>query len=153
MINNANSFQANSGGWTLDKPSQWIRIQWLLLAVGVTYFSPEIGIIPLAIWLYHVIDLYFWSWTYTSDSIIERRGILNVNTEEIQYFRIKDVQLYEPFLYRLVGLSKIILITSDETKPIIVLDGIADGEGKREMFKTFALQSRRSEGIREFDIR
>ena len=70
-----------------------------------------------------------------------------------QYFRIKDVQLYEPFLYRLVWLSKIILITSDETKPIIVLNGIEDGKGKREMFKTFALKSRRSEGIREFDIR
>lgn len=153
MMNNTNSFQANTNGSSIDKPSQWIRIQWLALAVGVTYFSPELGLIPLVVWLYYAIDLYFWSWTYTSDSIIEKRGILNVNTEEIQYFRIKDVQLYQPFLYRLVGLSKIILITSDATKPTIVLDGIMDGEGKREMFKTFALKSRRSEGIREFDIR
>jgi uncharacterized membrane protein YdbT with pleckstrin-like domain len=153
MINNTNSFQTNLNGSSVDKPSQWIKIHWFVLAIGVTYFSPEFGLIPLVIWLYHVVDLYFWSWTYTSDSVIERRGILNVNTEEIQYFRIKDVQLYEPFLYRLVGLSKIILITSDETKPIIVLNGIEDGKGKREMFKTFALKSRRSEGIREFDIR
>ena len=152
-MNNTNSFQANTNGSSIDKPSQWIRIQWLVLAVGVTYFSPELRLIPLVVWLYYAIDLYFWSWTYTSDSIIEKRGILNVNTEEIQYFRIKDVQLYQPFLYRLVGLSKIILITSDATKPTIVLDGIMDGEGKREMFKTFALKSRRSEGIREFDIR
>lgn len=153
MINNTNSFQTNLNGASVDKPSQWIKIHWFLLSIGFTYFSPELGIIPLVIWLYNVVDLYFWSWTYTSDSIIEKRGILNVNTEEIQYFRIKDVQLYEPFLYRLVGLSKIILITSDATKPTIVLNGIMDGESKREMFKTFALKSRRSEGIREFDIR
>lgn len=152
-MSNTNSLQANLNGSSIDKPSQWIKIHWFLLTIGVTYFSPELGLIPLLIWLYHVVDLYFWSWTYTSDSIIEKRGILNVNTEEIQYFRIKDVQLYEPFLYRLVGLSKIILVTSDETKPIIVLNGIEDGKGKREMFKNHALKSRRSEGIREFDIR
>lgn len=152
-MSNTNSLQANLNGSSIDKPSQWIKIHWFLLTIGVTYFSPELGLIPLVIWLYHVVDLYFWSWTYTSDSIIEKRGILNVNTEEIQYFRIKDVQLYEPFLYRLVGLSKIILVTSDETKPIIVLNGIEDGKGKREMFKNHALKSRRSEGIREFDIR
>lgn len=137
----------------VDKPSQWIKIQWFLISIGVTFFSPELGLIPLSIWIYHVLDIYFWSWTYTHDSIIEKRGILNVEVEEIQYFRIKDVQLYKPFLYRLVGLSKLVLITSDSSRPMIVLNGISNGDIKREMFKSVALDSRRSEGIREFDIR
>ena len=73
--------------------------------------------------------------------------------DEIHLFRIKDVHLYQPLLYRIVGISKLSLVTSDKTRPILVLNGIKDGNRKREMFKKLTLSSRKSQGVKEFDFR
>jgi uncharacterized membrane protein YdbT with pleckstrin-like domain len=87
------------------------------------------------------------------ESIVESTGVFNVTTDEVMYFRIKDVHLYQPLLYRLVGLSRLTIITSDKTKPTIVLDGIYQGKKKMQAFKALAIATRKEKGVQEFDIR
>ena len=137
----------------VDQPSQWLNIGYVFITLGLFFVHPFIGVLALFSLLWKIIVLRFWTWIYTNDSIVERKGVFSVSTEEIQYFRIKDVELYEPFLYRLVGLSKIYLYTSDRTRPTIVLNGVYEGPMKRDMFKKFALSHRRKEGVREVDFR
>lgn len=137
----------------VDQPSQWLNIGYVFITLGLFFVHPFIGVLALFSLLWKIIVLRFWTWIYTNDSIVERKGVFSVSTEEIQYFRIKDVELYEPFLYRLVGLSKIYLYTSDRTRPTIVLNGVYDGPMKRDMFKKLALSHRRKEGVREVDFR
>lgn len=135
-----------------DKPSQWLNFGYLILTL-VCFIIPPLGIVSLTYLVWRVLVIHFWRWDITMDSIMEIKGVLNVTTDEVQLFRIKDIRLYEPFLYRLVGLSKIYIITSDQLRPSFVLDGIKDGRAKREMFKNLALKHRKNQGVREFDFR
>ena len=135
-----------------DRPSQWLNFGYMCVTIALFFMFPPLGVIVGFALAWKMIVLHFNTWSYTPDSIIERKGVFSVSTEEIQYFRIKDVELYEPFLYRLVGLCKITLITSDKSRPVITIDGVKDGFNKRNMFKKMSLSHRRKEGVREIDF-
>lgn len=137
----------------VDRPSQWLNIGYFLLTIGLTFVSMELAFISLIILIWKSLVLYFTKWSYTTDTILERVGVLSVTTDEIQFFRIKDLRLYQPLLYRIVGISRLILITSDKFKPVLVLDGIRNGKRKRDMLKALAISSRREMGVKEFDVR
>jgi len=137
----------------VDRPSQWLNIGYFLLTVGLTFVSMELAFTSLIILIWKSLVLYFTKWSYTTDTILERVGVFNVTTDEIQFFRIKDLRLYQPLLYRIVGISRLILITSDKFKPVLVLNGIRNGKRKRDMLKALAISSRREMVVREFDVR
>ena len=157
MMNNkdlkiAKQFDSNSQ-LIVDRPSQWLNIGYFLLPIGLTFVSMELAFISLIILIWKSLVLYFTKWSYTTDTILERVGVFNVTTDEIQFFRIKDLRLYQPLLYRIVGISRLILITSDKFKPVLVLDGIRNGKRKRDMLKALAISSRREMGVKELDVR
>lgn len=157
MMNNkdlkiAKQFDSNSQ-LIVDRPSQWLNMGYFLLTIGLTFVSMELAFISLIILIWKSLVLYFTKWSYTTDTILERVGVFNVTTDEIQFFRIKDLRLYQPLLYRIVGISRLILITSDKFKPVLVLDGIRNGKRKRDMLKALAISSRREMGVKEFDVR
>lgn len=135
-----------------DKPSQWLNFGYFLLTL-VCFVFPPLGLVSLTYLIWRVLVIHFWRWDITMDSMLEVKGVLNVTTDEVQFFRIKDIRLYEPFFYRLVGLSKIYIITSDQYRPVLILNGIKDGKAKREMFKNMSLNHRKNQGVREFDFR
>ena len=136
------------------KPSQFLNIGFVIMSLGSLFTGSPFLIIPLVFLLgWKVLDLYCISWSLSHDSIIETTGVFNVTTDEVHYFRIKDVHLYQPLLYRLVGLSRLTITTSDKSKPIIVLNGIYDGQRKMQTFKGLAIATRKEMGVKEFDIR
>lgn len=150
----------NIGTWikddpqaVIDRPSQWLNIGYLLMTIGFTFISMELAFLSLIVLIWKSLVIHFTKWYYTTDTLVEKTGVFNVTTDEIQFFRIKDVRLYQPLLYRIVGISKLTLITSDKFKPVVVLNGITDGRRKRDMFKALAISTRREMGVKEFDIR
>jgi uncharacterized membrane protein YdbT with pleckstrin-like domain len=135
-------------------PDQLLNIGYLILLVALVCLNiPALALIAAIILTVKVLDLFCTTWTVNQDSLVEKTGILNVNTEEILLFRVKDIRLYEPLLYRLVGLSQLTIITSDYTKPSIVLYGIKDGEEWMHMLRQLVANSRQVEGVKELDIR
>ena len=146
MNNNNNSISIS--------PDQLLNIGYLMLLVVLVCLNiPTLAIIALIILAIKALNLYCTTWTVNQDSLVEKTGILNVNTEEILLFRVKDIRLYEPLLYRLVGLSRLTIITSDYTKPSIVLYGIKDGEELMHMLRQLVANCRQIEGVKELDIR
>lgn len=137
----------------IDRPSQWLNIGYFIATCVAAYFIPVTAGALFLVLVWKSLELYFTQWIYTDDTIVERKGVFNVTTDEIQFFRIKDVRLYRPLLYRIVGISKITLITSDKFRPTIVLNGVYNGKKKRDMFKQLAISTRRDMGVKEFDIR
>ena len=135
-------------------PDQLLNIGYLILLVVLVCLNiPALALIAVIILTVKVLDLFCTTWTVNQDSLVEKTGILNVNTEEILLFRVKDIRLYEPLLYRLVGLSQLTIITSDYTKPSIVLYGIKDGEELMHILRQLVANSRQVEGVKELDIR
>jgi membrane protein YdbS with pleckstrin-like domain len=87
----------------------------------------------------------------TSERVRIRRGVLSRTWEELELYRVKDATLHQPFLYRLVGLSSIVLVTSDRTHPVVVVPAIPGGESLRESLRDSIELQRQRRGVRELD--
>ena len=135
-------------------PNQLLNIGYLSILLALIYLDIRpLALLALIILIIKALDLYCTTWTIHQDNLIEKTGILNVNTEEVLLYRVKDIRLYEPLLYRLVGLSKLTIITSDYTNPSIVLYGIRNGEELMTIIRQLVANARQSEGVKELDIR
>ena len=135
-------------------PNQLLNIGYLIILLTLLYLDIRpLALVALLILIIKALDLYCTTWTIHQDNLIEKTGILNVSTEEVLLYRVKDIRLYEPLLYRLVGLSQLTIITSDYTNPSIVLYGIKNGEELMTIIRQLVANSRKVEGVKEIDIR
>ena len=135
-------------------PNQLLNIGYLIILLTLLYLDIRpLALVALLILITKALDLYCTTWTIHQDNLIEKTGILNVSTEEVLLYRVKDIRLYEPLLYRLVGLSKLTIITSDYTNPSVVLYGIKNGEELMSIIRQLVANSRKIEGVKEIDIR
>ena len=135
-------------------PNQLLNIGYLIILLTLLYLDIRpLAVVALIILIIKALNLYCTTWTIQQDILIEKTGILNVNTEEVLLYRVKDIRLYEPLLYRLVGLSQLTIITSDYTNPSIVLYGIKNGEELMTIIRQLVANSRKVEGVKEIDIR
>ena len=135
-------------------PNQLLNIGYLIILLTLLYLDIRpLALVALLILIIKALDLYCTTWTIHQDNLIEKTGILNVSTEEVLLYRVKDIRLYEPLLYRLVGLSKLTIITSDYTNPSVVLYGIKNGEELMTIIRQLVANSRKIEGVKEIDIR
>jgi uncharacterized membrane protein YdbT with pleckstrin-like domain len=135
-------------------PNQLLNIGYLIILLTLLYLDIRpLAVVALIILIIKALNLYCTTWTIQQDNLIEKTGILNVSTEEVLLYRVKDIRLYEPLLYRLVGLSKLTIITSDYTNPSVVLYGIKNGEELIGIIRQLVANSRKIEGVKEIDIR
>lgn len=135
-------------------PNQLLNIGYLIILLTLLYLDIRpLAIVALIILIIKALNLYCTTWTIQQDNLIEKTGILNVSTEEVLLYRFKDIRLYEPLLYRLVGLSQLTIITSDYTNPSITLYGIKNGEKLMNIIRQLVANSRKVEGVKEIDIR
>lgn len=135
-------------------PNQLLNIGYLIILLILLYLDIRpLAVVALIILIIKALNLYCTTWTIEQENLIEKTGILNVSTEEVLLYRVKDIRLYEPLLYRLVGLSKLTIITSDYTNPSVVLYGIKNGEELMTIIRQLVANSRKIEGVKEIDIR
>ena len=135
-------------------PNQLLNIGYLIVLLTLVHLDIRpLAVVALIILIIKALNLYCTTWTIQQDNLIEKTGILNVSTEEVLLYRVKDIRLYEPLLYRLVGLSKLTIVTSDYTNPSVVLYGIKNGEELMTIIRQLVANSRKIEGVKEIDIR
>ena len=108
-------------------PSQWINFSTFLLC-GIFFFL----VIPIFIAAYTYYKVKNRVIEITTERIIIKQGILSKTTNQIEFYRIKDVVLHEPFLLRMVGLSNLNIISTDRVESFEPINGISDGEKIRE---------------------
>lgn len=128
-------------------PSQWTNIRTYLLCFLFCWL-----IIPLFIALWKFLFVRTWTIKITDQRIIEEKGILSRTTDELELFRVKDLRLEQPFFLRLVGLSNIILNTSDRTHPVFRISGIKNGKEIREEIRVAVDIRRDIKHVRETDF-
>ena len=129
------------------KPSIFIYLHWFILGIlFIQYYIPPI------IALYFFLKWEFWKYTFTSKTILETKGILNSETTETLYYRIKSVNISEPFFYRLFGLCIINIETSDPAKRQLKLVGVRNGEELRNVIREFVDYWRVEYGVTEHEL-
>jgi uncharacterized membrane protein YdbT with pleckstrin-like domain len=129
------------------KPSYLIYLHWYILAILFYQYY-----IPVVIALYYIIKIDNWKYTFTEKTIIEKKGILNSETTETLYYRIKSINVSEPFFYRMFGLSIIHIETSDPAKRQLKITGIRNGHEIREVLREMVEFWRTQHKISEHEI-
>jgi membrane protein YdbS with pleckstrin-like domain len=133
-------------------PSQWVNIGWLILAVGLFFIHPYAGTCGLIVYGYKYLEVSCWRYEFYDDYMTEVKGVFSVTRESVNYFRIKSIMMEEPFWMRLFGLSIVSANTSEQYKTIIRFHGIPLGGNLVEFLQEVAKESRKSMGIRDFDV-
>lgn len=130
------------------KPSQWTNLGYLIVGIAL---SPLAGVsLLIPIWKY--IETYCTKYEFYEDRIIYRRGVFRVVTDEILLYRVKAINLDEPFLYRLVGIANLSIITSDRFVGSITLKAIPVGIEFRNVLREMVEHNRNIKGVKEFDL-
>ncbi|MBA65565.1 MAG: hypothetical protein CMG55_07170 [Candidatus Marinimicrobia bacterium] len=129
-------------------PSQWSNFISFLVCGILAPFTLGLSLIVAA---YRYLIVRTWQFEITNERIIESKGILSKNTDECELYRIKDIKLSQPFWLRLVGLSNLILSSSDRSHPTISVPAIGNGNELREQIRTAVEQRRDKKGVKEVD--
>lgn len=88
----------------------------------------------------------------SSERLQERNGILMRTMEEIELFRVKDMQQTQSLVQRVVGLGTLTLFTSDTTRPTMVLNSIRGHRELHDVLRKQVERLRKERGVREFDM-
>jgi uncharacterized membrane protein YdbT with pleckstrin-like domain len=126
--------------------SQWNFGTYLLCFLFIWLVIP----IFIALWKFFLVKT--WTIEITDQRIIEEKGIFTKTTDELELYRVKDIRLEEPFLLRLVGLSNILMNTSDRTHPIYKIPAIKNGKSVREELRLAVDIRREKKQVRETDF-
>lgn len=131
-------------------PSQWTNLGWFILGVSDIIFIHMWVLAILAVVRY--LWVFYWRYEINERTIVERKGILAVERNEIHYFRIKAIRVDEPLWMRLFNLSNVYVKTSDPYLPELKLTAVPNGVLIREELRMMAHKWRKSENVREFDM-
>ncbi|HAN10534.1 MAG TPA: hypothetical protein DCP90_08000 [Clostridiales bacterium] len=81
------------------------------------------------------IKVYSVHYTLTKQVLEIKTGLLNIRTDIIQLYRIKDIVDFQPFVYRFYNIGDVSILSTDISHPNLTLSAIDD-------FKTLKNQIR-----------
>lgn len=139
-----------------DSPSQWkewpsyLGAGFLLIAfIGLTIVSRTQAWPGWTSWAFVIaeaIPVLTIAWTFakvatvqyelTNERLRETTGIFSRNLEEIELYRVKDINVKRSFAQLMLGRATITLHTSDTTRPILTLEWMPGFRTKHETIRT-----------------
>lgn len=101
--------------------------------------------------LYAYLTIKTTLYTITDHRIIKSFGLFNKETIDCVLYRVREVQLFEPFIYRLFKIGNVQLISSQHEARVIHLIAIKNAGQIKEELRTLIEQRRAERGINELD--
>ena len=122
--------------------------------------APAFLVCALLFWLVVPIFVAIWKWLVvrniryelTTERLKLRQGVLNKELDEIELYRVRDYKLEQPFWLRLFSLGNIVIRTTDESNPVIVLRAARDPESVLELVRRYVEETRSRKGVRALDL-
>ncbi len=75
----------------------------------------------------------FTRYSMSEDRLFLKQGFLNLSTEEILLYRVRDISLKRSLLQRICGVGSVLVFSSDKTTPSLELRNIKDSENVKEL--------------------
>lgn len=88
----------------------------------------------------------------TSERLKTTEGIFSKVTETLELYRVKDIEMRQPFMHRLVGVENVRLNTSDATTPLVVIEAVPSSVGLADKVRNAVETVRTQKRVREIDI-
>jgi uncharacterized membrane protein YdbT with pleckstrin-like domain len=127
-----------------------INIKNIVSIPYIWIISAIIALIILYL-LIEIIKIISLKYEITNERLFIFSGVFSRMREEIELYRIKDYEVFQPFYIRLFGLSNILIHTSDRTSPVIMLMAINKGYKIADLIRENVEKQRRQKGVREID--
>lgn len=157
-----------SGKTWKSHPSVWIyfgRVMLCLLLSGlyviygrslVSELYVEIGDtlivgINIAVLAIIAIKVATTSYELQSERLIVKEGLMVQIRNEAELYRIKDYRVIRPLLLRILGLSHLVLYSSDHSCPKLLLKGLLSGDKKMDQIRQRVEELRKTKRVYEVD--
>jgi membrane protein YdbS with pleckstrin-like domain len=88
----------------------------------------------------------------TTERLKTTEGVFSKVTDNLEWYRVKDLETRQPFLYRLAGLENIQLDTSDAETPFVFITAIPSNVGLADKIRNQVEAIRQQKGVREIDV-
>ena len=88
----------------------------------------------------------------TTERIKTSEGVFSRVTDTLELYRVKDLEVRQPFLCRIVGIENIQINTSDVSSPFILIPGIPAAAGLADKVRNQVEAIRTQKGVREIDV-
>ena len=109
-------------------------------------------IVPIFIGLRRYLETKNQVFELTSERLKMTEGIFSKVTETLELYRVKDIEVLQPFIYRTFGLENIKVNTSDLSSPVILIDGVSQKIGLADKLRNQVEIIRAQKNVRELDI-
>ena len=109
-------------------------------------------VVPIPWALYRWLVVKTTTYQLTTERLVTERGILNKTKDTLELYRVRDLQMTEPFWLRLFGLENIHLLTADSTTPSVVIGCVPKALGLADKFREQIEASRMAKRVRTVDL-
>ena len=82
---------------------------------------------------YFGLPLSFTKYAISEDRLFQSTGVLNLKYEEILLYRVRDITLSRSFGQRIFGVGSITVISSDKSRPILVIQNVKAPAAVKEL--------------------
>ena len=80
------------------------------------------------------------------------RGIFNKTTDTLELYRVRDLQITQPFSQRIFGLQTVHLLTADTSTPSVIIDHIPVAAGLPDKLRAQVEETRMRKRVRTVDV-
>jgi uncharacterized membrane protein YdbT with pleckstrin-like domain len=88
----------------------------------------------------------------TTERLITESGIFGKTTDTLELYRVRDMQITQPFMQRIFGLQTVHLLTADTTTPSVIIDHIPASVGLPDKLRAQIEETRMQKRVRTVDV-
>ncbi|NMC71632.1 MAG: PH domain-containing protein [Myxococcales bacterium] len=147
--------------WSLVLAALAVAGGWLRLGrcAFLGSWGPPIGlgvlallVVPLFVVLRAFLVTRTTRYKLTTQRILSSAGVFSRRTDNLELYRVDDLNVVQPFFLRLAGLANLVVITSDKTTPTLTLAGLRDANGLRDTMRRHVEECRDRKRTRVVDM-
>jgi uncharacterized membrane protein YdbT with pleckstrin-like domain len=111
-----------------------------------------VWVVCLFPWLFKMISTRFDNYELTNERLKHSSGVFSRNVDVLELYRVKDMKQELPFHFRIFGLGRILLETSDRSTPAVVLNAIHQSTEVADLIRRNVEAQRDKKRVREVDL-
>lgn len=143
----------NIGHFTLTVPVIIASMTVLAIApsAAMRQAACAVGVCAIvwALWKYLSVNME--RYAISTQRMRLKRGVLNIRTDILELYRIKDVIIQEPLLYRMAGQGTVVVLSSDRSVPRLKLRAVSAPQELADTIREAVEKARVAKGVREID--
>jgi uncharacterized membrane protein YdbT with pleckstrin-like domain len=101
------------------------------------------GITALGIW----IETHSTEYKLTTQRFFLKKGLIAKHVDELELFRVKDVTVDQGIIQRMLGFGSVMILSTDDSTPKIVMHGIAKPTEVKELIRKTHRVARKKERV------